>query len=156
AIMVGTGRGAELGVLIRGGEALETAGRVTTAVLDKTGTITEGRPVVTDVVPVGDISEAELLRLAASAERGSEHPLGEAIVRAANERGLPLTEVKAFRATPGQGIAATVDGHPVLLGSERWMATEGVDVTPLEAPVAELASEGKTPMFVAVDGQAAG
>lgn len=156
AIMVGTGRGAELGVLIGGGEALEIAGRVTTVVLDKTGTITEGRPAVTDVVAVGGMSEAELLRLAASAERGSEHPLGEAIVRAAGERGLPLAEAKAFRATPGQGIAATVEGHCVLLGNQRWMATEGVDATPLEAPAEALAEAGKTPMFVAVDGQPAG
>ncbi len=156
AIMVGTGRGAELGVLIRGGEALETAGRVTTVVLDKTGTITEGRPAVTDVVPVGGMSEAELLRLSASAERGSEHSLGEAIVRAANERGLPLAEAKAFRATPGQGISATIEEHLVLLGSERWMAAEGVNVTSFEAPAEALAKQGKTPMFVAVDGQAAG
>lgn len=156
AIMVGTGRGAELGVLIRGGEALETAGRVTTAVLDKTGTITEGRPAVTDVVPVNGIDEADLLRLAASAERGSEHPLGEAIVRAAGEKRLPPADAKEFRATPGQGIAATVDGRRVLLGSERWMTGEGVDVTPLERPAEELSKEGKTPMFVAVDGRAAG
>jgi Cu+-exporting ATPase len=156
AIMVGTGRGAEYGVLIRGGEALETAGRVTTVVLDKTGTLTEGRPSVTDVVPVGAISEAELLRLAASAERGSEHPLGEAIVQAAGERGLTLAEAKAFRATPGQGIAATVDGRAVLMGNERWMSAAKIDVAPLEAPADALAREGKTPMLVAVDGQAAG
>jgi Cu+-exporting ATPase len=156
AIMVGTGRGAESGILIRGGEALETAGRVTTVVLDKTGTITEGRPSVTDVVATGELGEAEVLRLGASAEWGSEHPLGEAIVRAAVEQSLPLDHATYFDSTPGQGIEATVEGRSVILGNERLMTARGIDISPLAAAADWLSQDGKTPMFVAVDGSLAG
>ena len=118
AIMVGTGRGAEKGILFKGGAALEQTHRVQTVVLDKTGTLTEGRPVVTDVVPLDGIAPAELLRLAAAAERGSEHPLGEAIVRGAAEQGLAATSADRFQAIPGRGIEASIEGREVLLGNE--------------------------------------
>jgi len=156
AIMVGTGKGAESGILIRGGAALETAGRVTTVVLDKTGTITEGRPSVTDVVAGSSFTQEGVLRLAASAERGSEHPLGEAIVRAAEERELALTEASGFNSIAGQGIEATIATQRVLLGNRRLMENQTVDVAAL-APAAErFADDGKTPMFVAMDGRAVG
>jgi P-type Cu+ transporter len=153
AIMVGTGRGAQSGILIKGGEALETAHRVTTVVLDKTGTITEGRPAVTDVLPSG-LEQDELLRLAASAERASEHPLGEAVVRSAQDRGLHLSQPQDFHAVAGHGIEATVDGRKVLIGNARLMTERGI--TPDEEAAGRLASEGKTPVFVAVDGKPAG
>ena len=156
AIMVGTGKGAESGILIRGGAALELAGRVTTVVLDKTGTITEGRPSVTEVVAGNGFTEEQVLQLAASAERGSEHPLGEAIVRAAEERKLLLKEAGGFNSIAGEGIEATIAGQRVLLGNRRLMENRSVDVSAL-APAAErFAGDGKTSMFVAVDGRAAG
>ena len=154
AIMVGTGRGAQMGVLIKGGEALETARRLTTVVLDKTGTITRGQPVVTDVLPAAGIEKNELLRLAASAERGSEHPLGEAIVRSATELGLSLAPPQNFQAVAGHGIEVTVDGRAVLLGNAKLLRERGL--APDEETAGKLAAESKTPMFVAVDGQAAG
>jgi len=156
AILVGTGRGAEKGVLIRGGEILERAGRASTVVLDKTGTITEGRPEATDVVPLarGAWSADALLQLAASAERVSEHPLGEAIVRAASRRNLALSEVSSFEAIPGEGLAATVDRRRVLLGNARLMDRWHVDVAALGGEAERLTSTGRTVMFVAA-GQAA-
>ena len=156
AIMVGTGRGAEKGILFKGGAALEQTHRVQTVVLDKTGTLTEGRPVVTDVVPLDGLAPAELLRLAAAAERGSEHPLGEAIVRGAAEQGLAATVADRFQAIPGKGIVASIEGREVLLGNESLFAERGVAAGPLAARWAELASAGKTPMFIAVGGKAAG
>lgn len=157
AIMVGTGRGAELGVLIKGGEALETAHKLQTIVLDKTGTVTRGEPAVTDLITAANLPEAELLRLAASAERKSEHPLGEAIVRAARERGVVLTEVTAFKAVVGHGIEASLDGKPLLLGNSQLLRDRGVIIEDeLQRRVVTLAAEGKTPMFVAVDGRLAG
>ncbi|MGI8589205.1 MAG: heavy metal translocating P-type ATPase [Chloroflexia bacterium] len=156
AIMVGTGKGAEFGVLIRGGEALENAHKVTAIVLDKTGTLTRGKPVVTDLIPSAGMTEAELLRLAASAERGSEHPLGEAIVARATELGLPLTAASAFQSLAGHGIAATVDGRALLLGNTRMMEAHGIVLNGLGERAATLAVQGKTPMYVAADGQAAG
>jgi Cu+-exporting ATPase len=152
AILVGTGRGAEKGVLIRGGEILERAGRISTVVLDKTGTITQGRPEVTDVVPQpGDAWPAEtLLQLAASAERVSEHPLGEAIVRAASQRDLALSEVSSFEAIPGEGLAAAVGRRRVLLGNARLMNRWHVDVHALGGEAERLTSTGRTVMFVAV------
>jgi Cu+-exporting ATPase len=156
AIMVGTGRGAEKGILFKGGAALEQTHRVQTVVLDKTGTLTEGRPVVTDVVSADGIAPAELLRLAAAAERGSEHPLGEAIVRGAAEKGLQDTRADHFRAIPGRGIEASIEGREVLLGNENLLSERGVGVGTLGARWAELASAGKTPMFIAVGGKAAG
>jgi Cu+-exporting ATPase len=150
AIMVGTGRGAELGVLIKGGESLETAHALETIVLDKTGTVTLGRPVVTDVDATG-IEESELLRLVASAESTSEHPLGAAIVASARERGIAIAKAEGFEAIAGHGIFATVDGRRVLVGNERLLAERGIGVTGARERAESLAADGKTPMFVAVD-----
>ncbi len=158
AIMVGTGRGAENGILIKGGESLETAHRIQTVVLDKTGTITEGKPAMTDVVvaPDASIAEDELLRLAASAEAASEHPLGEAIVAGAKGRGIEVARVTDFAAAPGHGIEATVDARRVLIGSAKLLGDRGIDTSALEARASALATDGKTPMFVALDGGFAG
>ncbi len=156
AIMVGTGRGAENGVLIKGGESLETAHKLTTLILDKTGTITEGKPELTDVVVLGNIAENDLLGLVAAAERQSEHPLGQAIVRGANSRGLSIDRASSFQAVPGLGLDATVAGRKLLLGNLRMMKENGVDAATGEQPSTILASQGKTPMFVAVDGILAG
>jgi Cu+-exporting ATPase len=151
AVMVATGRGAELGVLIKGGEALQRAGEVQTVVLDKTGTITEGRPSVTQ----RELPD-EALRLAASLERLSEHPLGEAIVAAARERGLKLEDPERFGAEPGKGVLGRVGGQEVLAGNRALMAERGVEVNGLDPRAAALAAEGATPVFVAVDGHVAG
>src|ERR1019366_8839289 len=148
AIMVGTGRGAERGILIKGGEALEAAYRIDTVILDKTGTITCGQPRVTDVIPMDGYSEAEVLRLAASAERYSEHPLGRAIVEHAQALAIALEDPAGFRAVAGHGVEARVDGHDVTVGSSSG---------PLELPEMErLAGEGKTAVAVSVDGQPVG
>jgi P-type Cu+ transporter len=155
SIMVGTGKGAEAGILIRGGEALEGAHKLDTVVLDKTGTLTRGEPSLTDVVENG-IREEELLRLVASAERTSEHPLGEAIVRGAKDRGLPLAEAGTFEAVSGGGIRASVEGRDVLVGSRRFLSESGSSEVGLLPRSEELAREGKTPIFVAVDGEPAG
>jgi Cu+-exporting ATPase len=155
SIMVGTGKGAEAGILIKGGEALEGAHKLDTVVLDKTGTLTKGRPELTDVVTRNGMGEEELLRLGASAERGSEHPLGEAIVRGAEHRGLPLAEAAVFEAVPG-GIRARVEGRGVLVGSLRFLSESGVFENRLLPKSEDLAREGKTPIFVAVDGEPVG
>ncbi len=155
AIMVGTGKGAEQGILFKNSEALERAHELKTLVLDKTGTITRGEPSVTDVVPLDGDADS-LLRLAASAERGSEHPLGEAIVRAAQERGLALSEPQGFEALAGRGIAATVEGQRVLVGSLRLLEGEGVSSGDLEHLLARLEGEAKTAMLVAIEGRPAG
>jgi Cu+-exporting ATPase len=154
AIMVGTGKGAEYGVLIKSGAALETAHKINTIVFDKTGTITKGQPEVTDILPADGFKESEILALAASAEKGSEHPLGESIVRAAEEKGEILLSVEDFIAVPGHGIASTIGGRRVLLGNTRHMAAEKIAVDASAADA--LAGEGKTPMFVAIDGRYAG
>ncbi len=189
AIMVGTGKGAELGILIRSGESLETAHKVRTVVLDKTGTLTKGEPEVTDIVPraegrgpsaeedepraasrelsaetktsdVGprtlDAAAAELLRLAASLERGSEHPLGAAIIRRAKGDGMTLSDVEGFEAVPGHGVRGKVDRRTTLLGTQRFLAESGIEVGELAGAAETLAAQGKTPMFVAVDDRAAG
>ncbi len=158
AIMVGTGKGAEHGVLIRNGEALEMARKVGTVVFDKTGTITLGKPVVTDIVQMGGhtIGDDELLRLAASAERGSEHPLGEAIVAAARDRALDLPDVDDFHAIPGQGIRAVVKDQQIALGNLKLMKESSFFLDGLEAMGESLAGEGKTPMYVALDGRVSG
>lgn len=155
AIMVGTGKGAEYGVLIKSGEALETVHKIDSVVFDKTGTITEGKPVVTDIITAGTVDETELLTLAASAEKGSEHPLGEAIVNSAAERKLDLRVTESFEAIPGQGIEAMIDGRRMLLGNKKLMDNRGIGIT-LQGESDRLAEEGKTPMFIAIDGEFAG
>jgi Cu+-exporting ATPase len=156
AIMVGTGKGAENGLLIKGGEYLEKAHKLTTAVFDKTGTLTKGRPSVTDVVPVGSISEAEILRLAASAEQGSEHPLGQAIVQAAVSRGVTLEDPSDFEAIPGQGVRAAIGDHRILIGNRSLMVSAGIPVYAEESVLQAMESAGKTAMILAVDGRVAG
>jgi len=156
SIMVGTGRGAERGILVKGGEALERAHKLTTIVLDKTGTLTKGEPELTDVVATNGLPESELLRLVASAERGSEHPLGEAIVRGAWERGIELAEARGFDAPTGRGVRAEVEGRSVLVGNRRFMEEAGVSEDGLSVRFGELSTAGKTPIFVAVDGEIAG
>ncbi len=156
SLMVGVGKAAEHGVLIRNGAALESAARLTTVVLDKTGTITKGKPELTDVLPLGDFNEAELLRLAAVADRRSEHPLAEAIVSGARARGVSVGEPEQFNAVPGHGVEATVAGQRVLVGNRKLMQRGDVPLVASEALATRLADEGKTPMFVAVDGRAVG
>jgi Cu+-exporting ATPase len=155
AIMVGTGRGAERGILIRGGEALETAHKLNAIVLDKTGTITEGRPALTDIVPVGDLPQTDLLRLAASAERSSEHPLAAAIVRGAENLGIHPAAPTDFLAHIGHGVEATVDGRRVLVGKAAWLRSRGIVLEHAEQGE-RLAAQGRTPVHVAVDGREAG
>ena len=156
AIMVGTGKGAENGILVRDGAALEHAQRVTTVVLDKTGTITRGEPSVVEIVPLDGTDEARLLRLAASAEVGSEHPLAEAIVRLASERGESLLPATNFTAIPGGGVQATVDGQRVVIGSQRLLTETGIDTAPISEAGEEAARAGRTAALVAVDGRMAG
>jgi Cu+-exporting ATPase len=156
AIMVGTGKGAELGILIKGGDSLETAHKLQTIVLDKTGTITKGEPSLTDIVGKNGFREDELLRLVASAERSSEHPLAAAIVRGAEGRGLQLGRAETFNALEGRGLEATVSGRQILLGNERLMRERKIHIDDAAESVGRLASDGKTPMFAAVDGMFAG
>jgi Cu+-exporting ATPase len=156
AIMVGTGKGAEAGILIRDGSALEQAQRITAVVLDKTGTITRGEPSVVALLPAAGMEEDELLRLAAAAERGSEHPLAEAVVRLAVERGTEVPAASEFVAIPGGGVRATVAARVVTIGSERLLVEEGVDITPLADLARRTAEEGHTPVLVAVDGRQVG
>ncbi len=156
AIMVGTGKAAEYGILIRGGEALEGARRINTIVLDKTGTLTRGKPAVTQVVATNGLSESDLLRLAAAAEVGSEHPLGEAIVERAQDLGLELPKAEHFQAFAGKGIQARVEGREVLLGNQALLADYGIGLDGLSDRAAGLARMGATPMYVAVGDQPAG
>ncbi|GIX47182.1 MAG: haloacid dehalogenase [Candidatus Tectimicrobiota bacterium] len=156
AIMVGTGKGAEHGVLFRNAASLERAHKLQAIIFDKTGTLTQGKPALTDVVPHNGFTAEEVLRLAAAAERGSEHPLGEAVVEAAKAQGLALAEAQDFAALPGQGLRARVDAHTVLVGSERLLREAQVPLGKLEEAAQRLAEEGKTPVYVAVDGRAAG
>ena len=150
AIMVGTGVGASHGVLIRNAEALETARRIQIVVLDKTGTLTVGKPSVTEIIPLG-ISEKEVLRLAASAERGSEHALGEAMVTAAHERNIDLEQATGFAALPGQGISATIGNTVVAIGNSVMMASRGIALGDMETEASRLAGAGKTPVYIAAD-----
>ena len=156
SIMVGTGKGAQRGILVKGGEALEEAHKLTTVVLDKTGTLTRGEPRLTDVIPLDGLSGDELLVVAAAAERRSEHPLGEAIVAGAMDRGLDVPEPETFDAPTGRGVRATVSGKTVLVGSRKLMDESGVPEDGLASRFEELTASGKTPMFVAVDGEVAG
>ncbi|MBI5935783.1 MAG: copper-translocating P-type ATPase [Chloroflexi bacterium] len=167
AVMVGTGKGAEMGILFRTSEALERAGKVSVVVLDKTGTITKGQPAVTDIVVNGSwnmdssinhppLTNEELLRLAASVEKGSEHPLGEAIWAEATTRGLSLSEPAGFKAEAGHGVQAEVEGRSVMVGNRRMFENRGIPLGGLDSEVSRLQSEAKTAMLVAVDGLAAG
>ena len=156
AVMVGSGKGAELGVLFKSSEALERAGKVSVVVLDKTGTITKGQPAVTDVITSGEITSDELLRLAASVEKGSEHPLGESIWAEATTRGLSLVEPAGFKAEAGHGVQAEVEGRSVAVGNIRMMNANNYSMNGLESEVSRLQSEAKTAMLVAVDGKVQG
>lgn len=156
AIMVGTGKGAEYGILIKGGEALETTHKINTIVFDKTGTITEGKPEVTDIVTVNGNERNRLLQIAASAEKGSEHPLGEAIVRGAENENIDLLKVDRFSAIPGHGIEVNIEGQDVLLGNRKLMIDKNIELKELEEESDRLASEGKTPMYIAIDNKLAG
>ena len=151
AIMVGTGKGAELGVLIKGGEALETTHGINAVVLDKTGTITQGKPELTDIVRYSGDDEASVLALSASAERGSEHPIARAIVSAAQEKNLSLAEPEQFRAIPGRGIEATVSGHRILAGSAKLLREHNVDLSQSISDAVALSNAGKTLMYIAKD-----
>lgn len=151
AIMVGTGKGAQNGVLFKNGEALETAHKINVAVFDKTGTVTEGKPAVTDVIAEVGFEKKEIIRLAASAEKASEHPLGEAIVKYALEKEIPLADITDFDAVTGQGVIAEIDGKKVLIGNQKLMNENGIDID-----VSTLSKDGKTPMYIAVDDSFAG
>ncbi len=156
ALMVGVGKGAENGILIRGGEILERAQNLNAVVFDKTGTLTKGEPTVTDILSLGDATEQEVLRLAAAVEFGSEHPLGEAIVRGAQHRNLDIPAVTGFNAVPGHGIRGEAEGRKILLGNRRLFTQESIDIAPAETHLVRLESEGKTAMLVGVNGALAG
>ena len=156
AIMVGVGKGAELGVLVRNGLALETAARVDTVVLDKTGTITRGRPEVAQVIPLNGAPESEILRLVGSAERDSEHPIGQAIVQGAVERGIELAPAGQFRSITGGGVRAVVDNRQVVVGTADLLADAGVSVAAAAHRGEELAAQGRSPVYAAIDGELAG
>ncbi|WP_312060682.1 heavy metal translocating P-type ATPase [Anaerotignum sp.] len=156
AIMVGTGKGAENGILIKGGEALETAHKIDTIIFDKTGTITEGKPTVTDVITIEGVEKNQLLQVTASAEKGSEHPLGQAIVRGAEEKSLEMLPMEHFESLTGRGIEAQMDGQTVLAGNRKLMEERNISLSALEAESDRLAEEGKTPMYVALNGKLSG
>ena len=156
AIMVGTGKGAENGILIKGGEALETAHKIDTIIFDKTGTITEGKPTVTDVITIEGVEKNQLLQVTASAEKGSEHPLGQAIVRGAEEKSLEMLPMEHFESLTGRGIEAQMDGQTVLAGNRKLMEERNISLRALEAESDRLAEEGKTPMYVALNGKLSG
>ncbi len=156
SIMMGVGKAAEYGILIRNGDALQQAGNLDTIILDKTGTVTEGHPSVTSVVPLDGWSEEKLLQWGASIEQASEHPLGEAIVAAAKDKKIELQKVEKFNAIVGHGVEAILEGQTLLLGNRKLMADYEVDISALETQASDLAEQAQTPMFIAVDGKAAG
>lgn len=156
AIMVGTGKGAENGILIKSGQALEAAYQLDTIVLDKTGTITVGKPSLTNLLALSDFNRSDLLRLIASAEQHSEHPLAQAILAAAEEEGLDLVSVSHFEAVIGRGLSAQVEGRQLLVGNESLMKEKSIDSSVFQEQLLELSQEGKTAMFVAIDGQLEG
>jgi len=156
SIMVGVGKAAEFGTLIRNGDALQLAGKLDTIILDKTGTVTEGRPSVTSIVVLDGWSEEKLLQWGASIEQGSEHPLAESIVVASTERQLALLKAEGFSAIAGHGVTATIEGKDVLAGNRKMMSDRGIDISVLESPASDLTQQAQTPMFIAVDGQAVG
>ncbi|HZK88083.1 MAG TPA: heavy metal translocating P-type ATPase [Anaerovoracaceae bacterium] len=150
AIMVGTGKGAEYGILIKGGEALETTHKIDTIIFDKTGTITEGKPEVTDVIAINGINKDYLIQIAASAEKGSEHPLGDAIVKDSEKRGLEFLKIDQFEAIPGYGIEVEINGIKILLGNKKLMDERKISLQEMENQSDSFASQGKTPMYVAM------
>jgi P-type Cu+ transporter len=164
SLTTGIGLGAQNGILIRSGDALQTAEKLNAVILDKTGTITVGKPSLTDIVLAPDQNEPEVLRLAASVEKSSEHPLALAIVEGAQARGLQLSDVQTFDAIPGHGVSATVKGRHLLIGNVKLMNREGIALgdpstgsgQALEEKSKALVDDGKTPMYVAIDGKAAG
>ena len=156
AIMVGTGKGAENGILIKGGEALETTHKINTIIFDKTGTITEGKPTVTDIITTGTVDSDSLLQITASAEKGSEHPLGDAIVKSAEDKGLELYPIEHFESIAGQGINATIQGKQLLIGNIRLMQEMDIAVEAVLKDADTLAAQGKTPMYIALDSKLAG
>ncbi len=156
AVMVGTGKGAEMGILFKNSEALENAQRLQVVALDKTGTITRGEPSVTDILAAEGFSRDELLRLAAGAERGSEHPLGQAVVKAAQDAGLALPQPEDFEAESGRGIRAQVEGRQVLVGSPRYLREQGIDLAAVEPQIEALQARARTAVVAAVDGRPAG
>jgi Cu+-exporting ATPase len=156
SVMVGTGKGAENGILIKGGEYLQRAHQIDTLILDKTGTITKGQPELTDVIDLGDLADEEILRLAAITERGSEHPLGEAIVKGAKDRGIELIDAESFEAVPGHGVIAEIDGKRVLLGNRRLMQQQHINLAGVEDRITALEAEGKTAMLMAIGDKLAG
>lgn len=156
AIMVGTGKGAENGILIKSSVALELAHKVNTVIFDKTGTITEGKPKVTEIITYGNYNEDYLLKLAASAEKGSEHPLGEAIVRYANEKNIDLINVEKFNSVTGKGINAVIDNKKINLGNVKMMEDLNISLDIVENKYEELAKQGKTPMFISIEDELAG
>ena len=156
AIMVGTGKGAENGILIKSSVALELAHKVDTVIFDKTGTITEGKPKVTEIITYGDYEEDYILKLAASAEKGSEHPLGEAIVRYANEKNIDLINVEKFNSVTGKGINAVIDNKKINLGNVKMMEDLNISLDIVENKYDELAKQGKTPMFISIENELAG
>ncbi len=156
AVAVGTGRGAELGILVKGGAVLEAASRIDTVLLDKTGTVTEGKPALTDVIDVSGRGELELLALVAAVERQSEHPVAQAIVAGAEERGASRLDASSFAMQPGAGVEGTVAGVDVRIGTTAWMSAAGISTSALDGSAHELAMRGRTPSFVAIDGRLAG
>nr|WP_330374976.1 copper-translocating P-type ATPase [Paeniclostridium sordellii] len=156
AIMVGTGKGAENGILIKGGEALESAHKINTIIFDKTGTITEGKPVVTDIITTNIINEKNLLQIAASAEKGSEHPLGEAIVKRGEEDKIEFLKINNFNSITGKGIEVNIDNKNILLGNKKLMDESGIQLGELKNVSDNLSNEGKTPMYISINNEIAG
>ena len=155
ALLVGTGRGAENGILIKGGDQLEEAGKIQTVIFDKTGTLTRGRPSVTDIVPIGKLSEAQVLGYAGAVERGSEHPLAQAVVKAAQAKSVRLPDLSDFEALPGLGVMARVEGHKVLLGNAGLMQNFSIPIEAYSAAMERMQDQGKTVSILAVDDQPA-
>ena len=156
SIMVGVGKAAEMGILIRNGDALQQAGKLTTIVLDKTGTVTEGKPAVTEIVIAENIDETFLLTMAASIEAGSEHPLASAIVQFAKEKNISLAKTEKFSAVTGQGVSGIIDGHTVLFGNARLMTSNNIDIAALETRAKDLSHQGRTSMYLASNGKLQG
>ncbi|MEK7576324.1 MAG: heavy metal translocating P-type ATPase [Patescibacteria group bacterium] len=156
AIMVGTGKGAEHGILIKDAESLETAHKINTIIFDKTGTLTKGEPEVTDIIPIGSMSEDELLKLAGSIEKGSEHSLAEAIVRYADEKKLALSKVEGFQAIPGHGVEGVIDGKRIIFGNRRLMDKEAIDISATMNKISEMENSGKTVMMIGVENKLVG